>query len=87
MPEATLKAPERWDRMFGRLLEAGQTLDQVEAVMRFALQDPFWRSRILSPESFGDTYAKFVVRLSEKQQQNIVTTVQQKKSMSLYDLE
>ena len=73
--------------MFGRLLEAGQTLDQVEAVMRFALQDPFWRSRILSPKSFGDNYAKLVVQMSEQQQPDIVASEPQKKGISLEEWE
>lgn len=87
VPQAELKAPERWDRLFGRLLEAGQTLDQVEAVIQFALSDTFWRSRVLSPKAFGANYAKLVVQMSEQQQSDISATAPQNTGMTAEEWE
>lgn len=76
VPQAELKSPERWDKLFGRLL------DQVEAVIQFALSDSFWRSRVLSPKSFGANYAKLLVQMIEQQQAYISVTVPQQNGMT-----
>lgn len=73
--------------LFDRLLDQGQTLDLVEAVIQFALGDSFWRSRVLSPRAFGANYATLVVQMSEQQQSDIVATAPQNTGMKAEEWE
>jgi hypothetical protein len=59
-PKARPKSPDKWPAMLQGLLDEGQTVESIEQATRFALQDEFWRSRILSPKGFFDNYGQFL---------------------------
>lgn len=59
-PKARPKRPDKWPAMLQGLLNDGQTVEDIERATRFALQDPFWRSRILSPKAFFENFGQIV---------------------------
>jgi len=72
LPKARPKSPDKWPKILQRLLDTGQTVEDIERSTRFALQDPFWRSRILSPKAFLDNYNQIfdqAVKAMELQEQ------------------
>ena len=59
-PKARPKSPDKWPAMLQGLLDDGQTVEDIERATRFALQDSFWRSRILSPKAFFENFGQIV---------------------------
>lgn len=59
-PRARPKAPDKWPAMLLGLLEAGHSLEEIERATRFALQDAFWRSRILSAKAYRENFAQIL---------------------------
>lgn len=57
-PKVRPKSPDKWPAMLQGLLDDGQTVEEVERSTRFALQDTFWRSRIVSPKAYRDNYGQ-----------------------------
>ncbi|MEA4857888.1 MAG: hypothetical protein AAGU21_00950 [Solidesulfovibrio sp.] len=54
------KSPGTWPGMLQGLLDEGTTLEDLERATRFAVQDPFWRSRIVSPKAYRDNYGQIL---------------------------
>ena len=57
-PKVRPKSPNQWARVLQGLLDEGQSLEDLERTTVFALQDTFWRSRIVSPKAFRDNYSQ-----------------------------
>jgi hypothetical protein len=57
-PKVRPKNPEAWPAMLQGLLDEGQTVEDIERSTRFALQDSFWRSRIVSAKAYRDNYGQ-----------------------------
>jgi len=75
-PRVRPKSPGKWAGVLQGLLDEGQTVEDIERATRFALQDSFWRSRILSPKAFRDNYSQIcdqAVKAAEQQGQCIDT--------------
>lgn len=66
MPEAGLRNPAAWTRELQKLLDAGWTVEGLLTVMRWALQDGFWSTRILSPKAFADNCAKVAMQMRQE---------------------
>jgi len=88
MPTATLKTPERWAEMLQGLLDQGQDVAEVEAVMQFGLHDSFWRSRILTVKAFSESYGKMLDQMQQASAIQFPETVPQNgKSMTVEEWE
>ncbi|MHC1788971.1 hypothetical protein [Solidesulfovibrio sp.] len=59
-PKKRPKRPGKWPAMLQGLLDDGQTLEDIERATRFALQNWFWSSRILSPKAFFENFGQIV---------------------------
>jgi len=64
-PKAMLRKPAAWVRMLQKLVDAGQTVEDLECVMQWAMQDSFWPSRILSPKAFSDNRSKISIHMAD----------------------
>ncbi len=66
-PEAGLKPSPTWARELQKLLDAGWTVEGLQAVMQWALQDErFWATRILSAKAFSDNCATIAKQMRQE---------------------
>uniref|UniRef100_I2Q1G0 Uncharacterized protein n=1 Tax=Desulfovibrio sp. U5L TaxID=596152 RepID=I2Q1G0_9BACT len=87
-PKAKPKSPNKWPGMLQGLLDEGQTVEAIERTTRFALQDAFWRSRILSPKAFLDNYSQIFDQASKAEESQVPCSVEGKgQGMSAEDWE
>jgi len=79
-PGVRLKRPAVWAEQLQAAIDAGQSVEQLQAAWQFAMQDKFWPSRVLSAQAFFDNFAALSIQRQEQQQ--TITVVQLQNSES-----
>lgn len=65
IPLVTMRDSAAWTRELQKLLDAGETVEGLQVAMGWALQNEFWSTRILSPQSFSKNYAIVLAQMRQ----------------------